>query len=212
MYETDREKIYDLSQQYMGGTNVPNDLSLHKRIFMKFEDSPEFEKLTGLYFGRDWKNMGIRTSGDYGNIDGGQSGPSFRVQNLRLVSRVSPDGGQINEIIFSLIQRSGVVVENEEFKKHYNPEDGTAPVGGFELWGGCTLIFDLDSVKLKYAISRPLLDMNNPGPPQIDKERAVNQYNYQRDGDALGMGEYSKYFGLDLHNALNEPFSLLHQH
>jgi hypothetical protein len=50
MYVKDRKKIYDISREYMGG----KDLSLHKRIFIKFEDSTEFEKLTG----HRWKRQG----------------------------------------------------------------------------------------------------------------------------------------------------------
>jgi len=214
MYETDRKKIYDLSKEYMGGTNVPSDQSLHKRIFLKFEDSFEFEKLTGLVFSSNWPQAGIRTSSAYGEIDGSNNGPSFQVQNLRLVSRVGPNNNQINEIIFSLIQRSGVIVTNGEFNGHYIPDVDTTPPDGFELWGGCTLIFDLDSTTLKYAIARPLLDPDMLAKKirQIDRTRAENQYHYQHDDTVMGLSEYSKYFGIGLNSILNEPFALLHQH
>jgi hypothetical protein len=209
MYETERKKIYDISKEYMGGTNVPSDLSLHKRIFIKFEDSKEFEKLTGLVFDRNWPQCGIRTSNAYGGLDGSISGPSFHVQNLRLVSRVGPDGNQINQIIFSLTQRAGVVIENGEFKKTYVPDDEPKPNGGTELWGGCTMIFDLDTLTLRYAISRPLLD---PESSSIDKTRAENQYKYQNEDGLMALGEYSHYFGLGLGTNMNEPFALLHHH
>jgi len=214
MYQTDRKKIYDISKEYTGGTNVPSDMSLHKRIFFKFEDSSEYQKLTGLVFSSNWPVVGIRTSTAYGSIDGSNSGPSFQVQNLRLVSRVGPDGNQINQIIFSLIQRSGVIVIDGEFKGHYVPDQDPTPAGGFELWGGCTLIFDLDSTRLKYAIARPLLDteMLARGIRQIDIARAENQYNYLNDDTVMGLSEYSKYFQIGLNSVLNEPFALLHQH
>jgi hypothetical protein len=212
MYLTDRKEIYDLSREYMGGTNVPSASSLHKRITLKFEESAEFEKLTGLVFYRDWEQLGIRTSDAYkGNIDGGVKGPSFQVQNLRLVSRVGPDGNQINQIIFSLAQRAGVVTDNGEFKGYYIPEANTTPPGGFELWGGCTMIFDLDTASLRYAISRPLLNIDSlKGVRELDKTRAENQYKYQNEDGNMGLGEYSQYFGLGLSNNINEPFALLH--
>jgi len=187
---------------------------LHKRIIMKFEDSSEFEALTGLVFNSDWADLGVRTSTKYNNLNGSNIGPSFQIANLRLVSRVGPDNNQVNQIIFSLIQRSGVVVENGEFKTHYQPGQEPTPDGGFELWGGCTLIFDLDSLKLKYAISRPLLDIPllASGKRQISRTRIEKQYSYQNDEDVLGMDEYSRYFGIRPGNEINEPFALLHQH
>jgi hypothetical protein len=214
MYLTDREEIYNVSKEYIGGFNVPSDLSLHKRIYMKFEDSSEFESLTGLVFSRNWDNLGIRTSDKYGDIEGSNLGPSFQISNLRMVSRVGPDNNQINQIIFSLIQRSGVIVENDVYKGHYQPDTVPTPPGGFELWGGCTLIFDLDTLSLKYAIARPLLD-SRPAPDgskQIDRARIEKQYNYQNDVNMLGLSEYSRSLGIQLNSPLNEPFSLLHQH
>jgi hypothetical protein len=107
-----------------------------------------------------------------------------------------------------------VVTENGEFKESYVPDGPTTPPGGFEIWGGCTMIFDLDTLSLRYAISRPLLniDMLGKGPAEIDKTRAENQYKYQNEDGLMGMGEYSHYFGLGLGNNMNEPFALLHHH
>jgi hypothetical protein len=212
MYLTDRKQIYDFSREYMGGTNIPSALSLHKRIFIKFEESAEFEKLTGLVFDRDWAQLGIRTSHSYqGNVDGGVIGPSFQVQNLRCVSRVGPDGNQINQITFSLTQRAGVKTDNGEFKGYYIPEESTTPSGGFELWGGCTMIFDLDTLSLRYAISRPLLNTDSlKGVREIDKTRAENQYKYQNEDGNMALGEYSQYFGLGVSTNMDEPFALLH--
>lgn len=208
MYETDRKKIYEISQNYMGGNDGIQ--SLHKRIFSKFENSIEFERLTGLVFSQNWRQLGIRTSTAYG---GNSAGPSFQIQNLRLVSRVGPDNMRINQIICSLIQRSGVVVKGGAFIGYYQCDDEAVPHGGFEMWGGCTLIFDLDSLKLKYAINRPLLDTdllaNNER--QIDRARAENQFYFQFDNRFGETSEYNNYFGTGLHHIINEPFALLHQ-
>lgn len=210
MYETDRHKIYNISTDYMGGNDKKHILGLHHRITMKFEGSSEFEKLTGLVFNREWKDLGIKTSKIYQNADV----PSIQVANLRLVSRVGPNNDKVNQIVFSLVQRSGIVVEDSQFKEHYTPDQVPPGVDTFELWGGCSLIFDLDTLKLKYAIARPLLD-SQPGPdgkPQIDRTRIENQYNYQHNEDLAGSNEFSSYFGIRLDSSLNEPFALLHQH
>jgi hypothetical protein len=211
MYELDRKEIYQWSQEFMGGTDVPGDLSLHKRIFLKFEESADFERLTGLVFAPDWQHLGIRTSAVYSTGEG----PSFSVENLRLVSRVGPDGNQINQIVFSLVQRAGVRLVDGKVVGYYIPHDNEDPPrGGMQIRGGCTLIFDLDTLKLKYAIAKPLLDLNTvPGQPrQLDAARIEKQAAYQNDGDLMAASEYSKFFGQGLDCLTNEPFALLHHH
>ena len=206
LYETDRKKIYNISKKYMGGDR---NLSLHSRLTMKFQGSAEFEKLTGIVFSKDWETLGIRTSGTHGNS------PSFQVQNLRLISRVGPDGNQINQIIFSIIQRSGVITdENGNFTGHYQPNSNKpAPDGGFELWGGCTLIFDLDTLTLKYAIRKPLLDMAllEKEERRVDIRRVESQQRYQAEL-MQGLSDHNLYFGHSFHDHVLEPFAFLHQH
>lgn len=206
MYENDRQEIYNISRKYMGGND---SLGLHKRMSIKFEDSIEFEELTGIVFSQKWRQLGIRTSSAYA---GKMKGPKFEIQNLRLVSRVGPDNNQTNQIIFSIIQRSGVIADENGFKGHYIPEDDITPENGFELWGGCTLIFDLDTLKLKYSITKPLLDVSllKKGIHEIDKKRIENQSNYESQME-MYISEHDHYFGSAL-KELNEPFAFLHQH
>jgi hypothetical protein len=193
MYVTDREQIYKLGKEFMGAGKS----SLHHRINIKFLSSTEFEKLSGLVLCANWKEMGIRTSTAYHNSEG----PSFQITGLRLVSRVGPQGNQVNQILFSMIQRSGVIVRDGKFVGYYVPEVDEMPKGGFEIKGGGTLIFDLDSTNLVYAITKPLVctDSNSPD-DQVDLRRIINQYNYQ-----MGAGLEG------LHLELNEPFAFLHQ-
>ena len=204
MYETERERIYKTSRAFIAGAG--RLVGLHERLGAKFGSSYEFEKLTGLVFNVDWKQFGVRTSST-------DKGPSFQILNLRLVSRVGPDGEKINQIVFVLVQRMGVVFENGEFVKHYTPGADKPPAGGFEVQGGCTLIFDLDSVKLKYAVSKPLFR-----PEQLDKyqhvvnqERMARQRRYQHEELPLDQSAVSNYFGAGAESRFGEPFSLLHK-
>jgi hypothetical protein len=219
MYTTDRNAIYDTSRKYMGGgKNIVGFKSLHERIFEKFnahsefifENSSEFETLTGLIF-KDWSSFGISNSKSYETV----KGPSLHIQQLRVVSRVGPDGNQINQIIFAITQRCGVVLKNDEFcGDHFFPDE-TIPEGGMIIRGGCTLIFDLDSLELKYAISKPLLDIKirpNNICREISRSRIEQQYDYQYNYLMLNAGEHSRYFNITSDNVLNEPFALLHQH
>ncbi|WP_205195551.1 hypothetical protein [Chitinophaga sp. Cy-1792] len=213
MYETDRKEIYLRTKGYMGKSydkkdeRHKNQLPLHERLGIKFEGSSAFEKLTGLIFNNGWENLGIRTSTVYGTRQ-----PSFYVQNLRLISRIGPDGNQINQIIFSIIQRSGVLLDSDgNFNGTYKRTDeGTTPENGFELYGGCTLIFDLDTLQLKYVISKPLLDMEllERGDRKIDRKRVESQHQFKADA-SLNMT--NGFFG-DTIDLLSEPFAFLHQH
>lgn len=215
IYKRDRREIYDIAEKYMGGSEAPDEQSLHRRIFEKFDGSPEFEELTGLVFGLDWKTLGVRTSHAYQD----ERGPAFSVENLRLVSRVGPDGNQINQIVFSLVQPAGAIVRNGVFTgKTFVPDDRKPlPAGGVQLRGGCTMIFDLDTLKLKYVVTKPLLDLRAPvvngqRQRQLDATRIEQQAAYQNDDDLMAASEYSKYFNQGLNQSGNEPFALLHQH
>lgn len=199
-FVSDRKSIYDITRKYIGGT----DLSLHRRISMKFEGSTEFEQLTGLVFNDGWESLGVHTN----NLNA----PSFQIQNLRLINRIGPDNNEICQIIFSIIQRSGVVTKAGNFEKHYLPDTDVQPADSFDLYGGCTLIFDLNTLTLKYAISKPLLDLKllKKNDRQIDRMRIANQYDFKQEME-MNLNEFSCYFKNSL-QGMNEPFALLHQH
>lgn len=205
MFEPKRELIYEITKKFMGG----NYLGLHRRLTEKFNGSIDFEKLTGIMFSHNPQKLGIRESQAYGD-----GAPSFQVQNLRTISRVGPDNKQINHIIFSITQRSGVIVENGNFKGHYQPDkQSSPPSNGFDFRGGCTLIFDLYTLELQYAISKPLLDLNHlsKGIHLIDYKRAENQNRYQNEAWD-NYNEFHEYFGYQLKDSFTEPFAFLHQH
>lgn len=207
MYTTKRAKIFRTTEKYMSGKG----LSLHNRLTVKFGNSREFQQLTGLVFNKKWKKLGIKASTRY---QGGTEGPAFEVQNLRIISRTGPEENQVNQIIFTIVQQSGVLVSDRSFAGYYIPSAGKdAPDNGFLLSGGCTLIFDLDTLRLRYAIAKPLLDLDqlSQGVFEIDKRRAENQAAYQREV-MPEQNEFSQYFGVNGAGYLDEPFALLHQH
>ena len=211
-YETDRRKIYEISKDYIGGSvynGKKKIFGLHSRIFFKFDDSQEFERLTGLVFNMNFPELGIRRSNRFKNKI---EGPSFQIQNLRVVSRVGPSGNQINQIVFSMVQRSGIEMEDGQFKKHFDPKTVNRSTDQFFLYGGCTMIFDLDTLELKNIISKPLLDLNElkKGVWKIDRDRIEKQYQFQREDGIMHMSEYNQYFGSGLQNNINEPFAFLH--
>ena len=192
-----------MTRKYIRGSRSID--GLHSRLTAKLKKTYQFEKLTGLIF--NWQRFNFGDSLV-------EEKPSFQVQSLRVVSRVGPNGKQVNQIVFSLIQRMGVVIKNGEFVQYYDPKN-EQPTGGVEVQGGSTLIFDLDSenVRLRYAISKPLFEpkQDDKG-PRLPSQRVMNQHNYQTEVLPMSISEYAKYFGVGHDNRLGHMFSILHNH
>ncbi|MBA3770534.1 MAG: hypothetical protein H0X08_08580, partial [Blastocatellia bacterium] len=200
-YVTDRKALDRIARDYVRGGS---EQGLHKRIARKLE-SPEFEQLTGLVFRPEWDKVGVRTSEAYG------SGPSFQVQNLRVVSRSGEPDSAKNMIVFALVQRCGVIVRDGVVAGHYVPDATQPPQGGFEFRGGCTMIFDLDTLQLRYSVTKPLLRFDSIHPQgAIDEKRVLAQHRYQRGEGLVAMDEHTRFFGRGLQGAAAEPFALLH--
>ena len=205
IYKTDRFEIYKVSRKFIVGDQ--GDSGLHGRLWFKFDNSYEFEKLTGLIFNTEWQQ--------YGAAKNQRDELSYSILNLRLLSRVGPDGSQINQIVFSMVQRMGVIIESGTVKGYYSPRGQEAPPpNGMEVQGGCTLIFDLDSLDLKYAINKPLFvpkELDNHH-RVVNHDRIMRQYEYQNEQLPLGISEFSLYFENSFQGQYGEPFSLLHKH
>lgn len=230
-YVKKREDIFAITKDFIKGrydeeTGKIYVYGLHARIKNESNDLPAFSRITGLTFLRDYlsySELGIRpTSRKFMNYHG----PAFQIQNLHLVSRVGPDNTQINQVVFSIIQRSFVKMENGEFvfyKFRYPPlgkkePSEKPPPEYFGFTGGCTLIFDLDDLKLRYAISKPILDIKAIAAaekqgvrekPVINVERLKKQYDYQQ--SAVEGNEFAAYFSPGQQQVM-EPFAFLHQH
>jgi hypothetical protein len=215
-YVNDRKKIYEITKDYVAGkyknkdgSDLKNDefiLGLHRRIQIKFDKSEEFSKLTGLIFSGIYGSFGIKRSNSRN-----YNGPSFQIQNLRLVNRTGPDGNQLNQVVFSIIQTSRYVKQDNQIV--YIPPNELDNDEHSQFKGGCTLIFDLDSKKLKYAISKPLLNIESISSDnyKIDEIRLRNELDFQSDMVEKYDSEFSMYFG-DKQSRMNEPFCFLHQH
>ena len=200
-------------RRLMGLTSKDKILGLHKRIGVKFDGNDEFIGITGLALTGDWYNLGIRTSMAYQG-----EGPSFQIKNLRLVSRVGPKGDKVNQIVFSIVQRCGVVMKNGIHDSFFIPgSDDEIPEefreSGFIFRFGSTLILDLNSRELKYAVSKPLLIRSNgDGRYEVNKDAIEKQWGYLTESYFHYFNEFQQYFGAGLNNYSMEPFSLLHQH
>jgi hypothetical protein len=91
------------------------------------------ETVTGLVLNPAKNVKGISTTNGM---------PSFEVHSVRPVRRRGPNGEEINQVVLGITQRRRLKIEGETL----------------EMPGGCTLILDLDTLVLRYAIRKPIDD------------------------------------------------------
>lgn len=142
----------------------------------------KFEELTGLYLWRT-KEKDKLVEG----ISFRDKKYSFEVHSFRAARRVGPDGEKVNEVIISITQRREVPLYPS------NPEAGV-----FDFRGGCTLILDLQTLRLKYVIKRSIDDS-----ARLERQRAY------RTGEAHASLR-ATYFGPQGGDGGAEPFAMLH--
>jgi hypothetical protein len=204
---SDREKIFNL-------TSIAKSV-LHRWLFdfkadANTDDVKKFEELTGLYlFERpDRKD---KLSG----LESENWRYSFEVHSFRGTQRTAPDGSPVNRVIVSITQKRMVPLEEETAKEAAATEQtaqGAAQAGAqgaaaqaapaaaepekFAFRGGCTMVFDLNSLKLKYVVKKMIDDSDG----RLKRQRAY------RTGEG-GASLRATYFGPPEEA---EPFALLH--
>ena len=209
-----REKIFNLTRDYIAGKYEGTKMlikGLHKRINEKFSGSENFERITGLIFNKHWNLFGVPTSTAYG-----YPGPSVSVHSLKLASRVGPRGNKSNQIILSLMQETGIRIKTDEngeksVETFVPPKNLKQTAEEFIMTGAVTLIFDLDTLELKYTIGKPLIDLTIENRTVINKKRALALHHYYK-GDAHNSDNFNSYFSLGKQNSFIETFSFLHTH
>ncbi len=255
IYKKDRKEIYDITKKYIAGvkpsgTGKDTDKGikgLHERLWHKFDNLTEFETLTGLVFNNNWREYGADESA------ANPGAPSFQLLDLRIATRVGPDGNTVNHIIFGLVQRIGVVYETpssvvpennkmrekKKIGRPYNADDWQlsksrqqapssresesfevsdddlppGPTGGIEIRGGCTLIFDLDSAPLKYAVAKRLITVSTDNHQRTLNWRWIDQVGkYQVEDFPRQMSLSLQAFASGDPGQADEPFAMLHQH
>jgi len=207
-YVNDRKEIHNITSDYITGKYDDGidrwKMGLHRRINVKFPYSRKFSKLTGLAFLAEHEELGVNST-DKKNY----KGPKFSIRNLRLVNRTGPDGAKVNQVIFSIIQTVNGYFKDNKFSadktENYSEDDKIT------FKGGCTLIFNLDTLELKYAITKPIVDISQLEKGtvalQLSRLKAVKSYSEEMN---LHTSRPENYFHFE--NDGNEPFAFIHQH
>lgn len=216
-YEKNRRQVFTLTRRFIVNREINASRSekpivgLHQYFYQRVIKSEKlsnlFERLTGLVFTENYKDLHVNTSPRY------RTGPSLEIQDIRLNNRVAPDGSIQNQIIVILAQSCGVKVTYDERSDEYDIKtfkagpDTDFGDGEFLFRGGCTLVFDLNAMKLKHIVSKPLLDMDmwrkkNKYVP--NRARVIMQYECE-------YGRYSEETGIAALKDQAEPLSFIHQ-
>lgn len=117
-----------------------------------------------------------------------QGVPKFQIHSLRPARRVGPDGNTLNQLIISIIQSRDIMVNAENGSKEFS----------FIFRGGSTLILDLDTMRLRYAIKKDI----------ADEVRLRRHIQYRR--GLMTDGSLRATYFRHLRDA-EEPFAMLHR-
>lgn len=113
--------------------------------------------------------------------------PKFQIHSLRPARRVGPDGDSLNQLIISIIQSRDIKIE----------QSGEEPLD-FIFRGGSTLVLDLDTMQLRYAISKDLSD-----PARLERHAKFHS--------GMGMEGSSRATYFRHIKNTGEPFAFLHR-
>jgi hypothetical protein len=203
-----RRKIYRRTKNFINGE--PGLQKLFEQIVVNDVDG-SFSRLTGLMFPGDreeTESQGLEFGYKTTNT------ASYVVGNLWLANRVAPDGHIVNHVILTLIQKRGVrfqldddqiTVDEDGF---FVPDETPNRKRGKNhtiFGGGCTLIFDLDKMQLRYAIKKDI----------DDRQRMIRQFRFEQgvfDDDAQTYLSSQTYFDNKTMAALAGPFAFMHSH
>ncbi len=197
-YLKTRREIYEATEDISGELNKWIVSKGHK----EFKDFSEIAGVTfqfrkgcpGLRRRRkaaepDAPDAGVEASED-GEQEAEQKNdvPMFQIHSLRPVRRVGPDGDLLNQLIISIVQSRDITIK---------PQNG-GKSSKFFFRGGCTLILDLDTMQLRYAIKKDV----------TDESRLQRHIQYRRGlmADGSLRATYFKHL-----QESEEPFALLHR-
>ena len=130
--------------------------------------------------------------------------PKLEVEFIRPAHRIAPSGDAITDLVISIIQRrNGYRDVQEQARADAGASDQPAD---FLMYGGCTLLIDLASKRVRYSIGK-----------RIESDRRLNaqrDYLVQRSSTSLHFtylrDVWSPFFLARQEQVRFEPFALLH--
>ena len=146
-YHEPRETTFDFLRKFREGIHNLLTPRIGKKVLGNLEE------ITGLMLSpRKKKVPGLEISKN--------GGYKFEVHSVRPVRRHGPGGEEVDNIVLSITQKRSIGRNGESYN----------------MLGGCTLLLDLDTLSLRYAICKPI------GDPQ-----RVNVFERWIDGDTTAV-------------------------
>jgi len=202
-YQTTRKDIYERTKDFIRGTS-----GLHKLVESAFAsaDGRRLTELTGLMFPND-RTKAEKLGLEFGYLS--RRVASYSISNVWLANRVTPDGNIVNHVIVTLAQKRGVRFKVDkddnvtvDEKGFFVPDRTPRQDWGdnhIVFRGGCTLIFDLEAMKLRYAVSRNI----------DDRQRMIRQFRFEK---GLMSDDGQTYFDDRTLTTVAGPFAFMHSH
>ncbi|MEA2733632.1 MAG: hypothetical protein QOE14_83 [Humisphaera sp.] len=180
--DTDRRRIFEKSCN--NRINVYNWIrELKGRAFVKGHDVAHAGKVVGLQLGRSYIPM--------------------EVHSVRPTRRTSLEGKHTVDWVIEITQRRPAWIDaevqkaNEAEYRRRPAGDPKRPKPDFYFRGGCTLIIDAESARVRYVIRK-----------SIDSERRIER---ERAFRGSGQSLFATYFADPSTGRVKEPFALLHR-
>lgn len=184
----ERQKIFVLTK---AASRALHEVLVQYKAAAESHEVVKFEQITGLYL-----LQSNQKSKEVSGLSSKGGKYVFEIHSLRGARRIGPDGNTVNQIIISITQ-------NRTIK--------TSDSGEFKFRGGCTLILDLATLTLRYAIVKNIGDTVTKDEEGneiiIENERLKRQREYRK--SSVGLSLRSTYFNNT--GETNEPFALLHR-
>ena len=123
----------------------------------------------------------------------------FEVHSVRVARRVMPDASARADLVIEVTQRRRGYLDLEvQRQADGTPWDGQPPQD-FWFRGGCTLIVDVATGRVRYALRKRIQSAT-----RLAQQRAFL-------GGSNGDGLAATYLGRSLAEASGEPFAMLHR-
>lgn len=133
--------------------------------------------------------------------------PALEIHSVRPAHRVGPDGQKITDLVVEMTQRRRGYYDPEVQRKADAGEiEPTEP--DFIFRGGCTLLIDLDTGKVRYCVSKSILSQR-----RLEAQRRFLTERFAPSLRATYFGDPRKVFFAEIatEEFAVEPFALLHR-
>ncbi len=147
----------------------------------------------------EWLKGTARDLQDVLGLDLSQPDAKFEVHSLRPARRVGPDGELLVDLVIEITQQKAGYVDSDIQNQVESGSLSPAPVADFAFRGGCSLLVDPLTSRVRYCVVKNILSAH----------RLARQRQFMTAGAEPSLR--AMYFGSVIQSGLKEPFAFLHR-